>query len=330
MKKYSTIWKFGPRLVFGRGPAGKTLGKASRVSYDRMVMDGRNDNPVAAGTAVGPGRGRGRPPTGNAAQSSSVQALDRALHILEIVAEADGLTLTEVANRSGIAPSTAHRLLATLQGRGFVQVDGELGHWAVGVGAFGVGMSFLRGRKLVTMGRVIMRDLMESSGETANLGVEDEGEVVFISQVETHEAMRAFFRPGRRGAIHASGIGKALLAAMPDVRVRALVAARGLKAFTANTNTSIKTLLADLIEIRARGWALDNEEHTLGMRCIAAVVYNEYGEAIAGVSISGPTVRITDERLAELGEQVRQASLDITATIGGILPGDAVAGFDTV
>ena len=212
----------------------------------------------------------------------------------------------------------------TLQGRGFVQVDGELGHWVVGVGAFGIGMSFLRSRKLVTMGRGVMHALMESSGETANLGVEDEGEVVFISQVETHEAMRAFFRPGRRGAIHASGIGKALLAAMPDERVRALVGARGQKVFTANTLTSVKSLLADLGEIRARGWSLDNEEHTLGMRCIASVVYNEYGEAIAGVSISGPTVRVTDKRLTELGEQVRKASLDITAAIGGLLP-DAVA-----
>jgi IclR family acetate operon transcriptional repressor len=176
------------------------------------------------------------------------------------------------------------------------------------------------------MGRAVMRALMESSGETANLGVEDEGEVVFISQVETHEAMRAFFRPGRRGAIHASGIGKALLAAMPDERVRALVEARGLKGFTANTLTSVKSLLGDLGEISARGWSLDNEEHTLGMRCIASVVYNEYGEAIAGVSISGPTVRVTDERLAELGEQVRQASLDITAAIGGVLPDAAAKG----
>jgi IclR family acetate operon transcriptional repressor len=270
--------------------------------------------------AAKPARSRGRPPSGKAAQPSSVQALDRALHILEIVAEADGLTLTEIANLAEIAPSTAHRLLMTLQGRGFVQVDGELGHWIVGVGAFGVGMSFLRSRKLATMGRAVMHDLMESSGETSNLGVEDEGEVVFISQVETHEAMRAFFRPGRRGAIHALGIGKALLAAMPDERVRALVGARGLKGFTANTLTSVKSLLADLGEIRARGWSLDNEEHTLGMRCIASVVYNEYGEAIAGVSISGPTVRVTDKRLAELGEQVRKASLDITAAIGGMLP----------
>ncbi|MBE9556281.1 MAG: helix-turn-helix domain-containing protein [Proteobacteria bacterium] len=279
-------------------------------------MDAKSSDPGAAK----PARSRGRPPSGKTAQPSSVQALDRALHILEVVAEADGLTLTEIGNLAGIAPSTAHRLLMTLQGRGFVQVDGELGQWVVGVGAFGVGMSFLRSRKLVTMGRGVMHALMESSGETANLGVEDEGEVVFISQVETHEAMRAFFRPGRRGAIHASGIGKALLAAMPDERVRALVGARVQKVFTANTLTSVKSLLADLGEIRARGWSLDNEEHTLGMRCIASVVYNEYGEAIAGVSISGPTVRVTDKRLTELGEQVRKASLDITAAIGGLLP----------
>jgi len=320
MEKYSMMWKITPAPVANRVLAGKTLGKARYVSYDRMVMDPKSEGSAVTGIVAKPARGRGRPPSGKAAQPSSVQALDRALHILEIVAEADGLTLTEIANLADIAPSTAHRLLMTLQARGFVQVDDELGHWVVGVGAFGVGMSFLRSRKLVTMGRTIMHALMESSGETSNLGVEDEGEVVFISQVETHEAMRAFFRPGRRGAIHASGIGKALLAAMPDDRVLELVEAKGLKRFTASSHTSSKKLLADLDEIRARGWSLDNEEHTLGMRCIASVVYNEYGEAIAGVSISGPTVRVTDERLAELGEQVRMASLNITGAIGGVLP----------
>lgn len=283
-------------------------------------MEARTSDRDSGGAAARPGRGRGRPPSGKAAQPSSVQALDRALHILEIMSEADGLTLTEIANQADMAPSTAHRLLMTLQGRGFVQVDDEMGRWVVGVGAFGVGMAFLRGRKLVTTGRAVMHELMEESGETANLGVEDEGEVVFISQVETHEAIRAFFRPGRRGAIHASGIGKALLAAMPDERVRALIKAKGLKGFTANTHTDLDSLLADLAEIRSRGWSLDNEEATLGMRCIASVIYNEYGEAIAGVSISGPTVRITDERLGELGDLVKRASLDITAAIGGVLP----------
>lgn len=271
-------------------------------------------------TSQKPGRSRGRPPSGKAAQPSSVQALDRALHLLELVAEADGLSLTELAQRAGMAPSTAHRLLATLQARDFVQVDAESGQWVVGVGAFGVGMAFLRGRKLVSTGRAVMRRLMEESGETANLGIEDEGEVVFISQVETHEAIRAFFRPGRRGAIHASGIGKALLAAMPDERVRIMAEAKGLKRLTGKTHTDVDTLLADLAETRTRGWSLDNEEATLGMRCIAAVVYNEYGEATAGVSISGPTVRVTDERLAELGEKVRAAASDITAGIGGVQP----------
>lgn len=298
------------------------MAMAGALPYGRMMDAKTTDRETGNGGGKAT-RSRGRPPSGKAAQNASVQSLDRALHILEVVSEADGLTLTEVANLADIAPSTAHRLLMTLQARGFVQVDDELGHWVVGVGAFRVGTAFLRGRKLVGMGRRIMHGLMESSGETANLGIEDAGEVVFISQVETHEAIRAFFRPGRRGAIHASGIGKALLSAMPDERVRTLAAARGLSRFTANTLTSVEALLADLAEIRKRGWAFDNEEHTLGMRCLASVVYNEYGEAIAGVSISGPTVRITDERLTDLGEQVRRASMEITSAIGGMAPAAA-------
>ena len=265
-------------------------------------------------------RPRGRPPTGKSAQTGPVQALDRALGLLEIIADADGLSLSDVAQRAGMAPSTAHRLLSTLQARDFVQLEEERGVWLIGVGAFRVGNAFLRSRKMVTLGRQIMRRLMESCGETVNLGVEDDGEVVFISQAETHAPMRAFFRPGRRGPMHASGIGKALLAAQPDAAVRAILHRKGLSRFTAKTLVEPTALFDDLETIRRRGWSVDDEEHTLGMRCLAAPIYNEHGEAIAGVSVSGPSVRIPDARLGELGPQVKRAADEITESIGGVVP----------
>ena len=134
-----------------------------------------------------------------------------------------------------------------------------------------------------------MRELMAATGETANLAIADGGQVVFISQVETHEPIRAFFRPGTRGPIHASGIGKALLAYQPPEAVERIMREQGLVAFTARTITDRARLMAELDEIRARGWAIDDEERTEGMRCIAAPIFNEFREAMAGVSISGPT-----------------------------------------
>ena len=268
-----------------------------------------------------PARHRGRPRS--AEPGASVQALDRALSLLELLAEADGLTLTEVAQRAEMAPSTAHRLLTTLESRGFADQDREQGAWRIGVGAFRVGSAFLRNRKVVTLGRAVMRGLMEATEETVNLGIADGAEVVFISQFESHSPMRAFFRPGRRGPIHASGLGKAILAAQAEAEVKALFPERRLARFTDNTITSLKAFLAELVKIRERGWSLDDEEHTLGMRCIAAAIYDEYGEPIAGVSVSGPSVRIPDSRLDALGRAVAQAAAEITDSIGGRVPDDA-------
>ena len=265
-------------------------------------------------TARPRGRPRGSEPAG------SVQALDRALSLLELLADADGLSLTELAQRAAMAPSTAHRLLSTLEGRGFADQDREQGTWRIGVGAFKVGSAFLRNRKVVTMGRAVMRRLMEATGETVNLGIADGAEVVFISQFESHAPMRAFFRPGRRGPIHASGLGKAILAARPEAEARALFRDRKLARFTDNTITDLEAFIEELTEIRQRGWSLDDEEHSLGMRCIAAAVHDEYGEPLAGVSVSGPSVRIPDARLAALGRAVADAAAEITESVGGRVP----------
>jgi IclR family acetate operon transcriptional repressor len=252
--------------------------------------------------------------------AGSVQAIDRGLGVLAIIAASDGLTLTDLAQRAGLAPSTAHRILASLEAHRFVFHDDERGLWLIGVGAFEVGTAFLRNRRLAGIGRIVMHELMERTGETVNLGIEDGGEVVFISQVESHGALRAFFRAGSRAAIHASGVGKALLAEMSEARVREILYKRGPAKFTDSTLVAPADLFQELAVINRRGWAVDDEERNLGMRCVAAAIFNEYGEAIAGVSVSGPTVRITPERALELGPQVKRAADEVTASIGGHAP----------
>lgn len=252
--------------------------------------------------------------------AGSVQAIDRGLAVLAIIAASDGLTLTDLAQRAGLAPSTAHRILASLEAHKFVFHDEERGLWLIGVGAFEVGTAFLRNRRLAGIGRVLMHELMEATGETVNLGIEDGGEVVFISQIESHSALRAFFRAGSRAPIHASGVGKTLLAEMPEARVREILYKRGLAKFTERTLIAPADLFGELAVIRRRGWGVDDEERNLGMRCVAAAIFNEYGEAIAGISVSGPTVRVTPERAQELGPMVKRAASEITASIGGHAP----------
>ena len=264
---------------------------------------------------------RGRPRTTGLDQPAApVQALDRALVLLRELARTDSANLTELSQRTNVAPSTTHRLLTTMQAHGVAEFDETSQNWMIGVEAFRIGSSFVRRTRIVEAGRAIMRTLMETSGETANMAIVDGGDVVFISQVETHQPIRAFFRPGERGPIHASGIGKALLAEYSDEAVERIADGNGLPAFTDKTLSGLEDLIRDLEEIRQRGWSLDDEERNLGMRCIAAAIYNEHGEAVAGVSVSGPTVRIPDERIGELGPQVKQAAAEITRSIGGVPP----------
>ncbi|ENN85352.1 transcriptional regulator IclR [Rhizobium freirei PRF 81] len=264
-------------------------------------------------------RGRpGRKPAENAA-ASSVQVLDRSLKLLGLVAEADGAVLTDLADRSGMAPSTVHRLLTSLAQHGMVTHDGETGAWTIGVKAFEIGTAYLRFRKLGSISRPFLKQLMEESGETANIAIEEDGDVVFISQAESHAPMRAFFRPGRRGPIHASGIGKAIISTWPDSRIEAVLGSRPLQHFTDKTRDTLPKLLTDVAEIRSRGWSIDDEEHTLGMRCVAAPIFDEYGDAIAGISVSGPAVRLPDQKVDALGPLVRAAAEELTKAMGGRL-----------
>lgn len=266
-------------------------------------------------------RQRGRPRLADGPrEGASVQSLDRAIALLELVADGNGLTLTQVSAAAGLAPSTAYRMLATLQQHGMVEFE-EVGQlWHVGVQSFRIGSAFLRRRKIADRTRPVMLALVERCGETANLAVVDDDAVVFASQIETHAPIRAFFRPGTRSPFHASGVGKAILSHLPREQVERMVARTGLERFTPTTITTLDGLMADLSRSRARGWAVDDEERNQGMRCVASAIFNEYGEPIAGISVSGPVLRMTTEAAERLGPVVREAAREITESIAGRQP----------
>ena len=158
---------------------------------------------------------------------------------------------------------------------------------------------------------------MEATGETANLAVEKENQVLFLSQVETSATIRAFFPPGTLSQMHASGIGKAILAYMDDARFERFLSSASLDGFTPSTLTSKVALEAELAETRKRGYSIDDEEKNVGMRCIAAPVFDMNREVIAGISVSGPTSRIPPELSLGLVDAVINAGRELTVAIGG-------------
>jgi IclR family transcriptional regulator, acetate operon repressor len=266
-------------------------------------------------------RPRGRPKSfHDKTEQNTVQSLDRAMTLLRALSDAGGLTLSELAARTETSPATAYRVLTTLQTHGMVEVEEPGQLWHVGAGTFRMGSAFLRRTKVADRARAPMQTLMRATGETANLGVESQDEVLFLAQVETHEAIRAFFPPGTKSPMHVSGIGKALLAWLPKARVAQVVANRGLEGSTSLSLTSDSSLRRDLTRTRERGFAIDDQERAEGMRCVAAPIFNGYGEPVAGLSVSGPAFRMALSKADAIGALVRAAADEVTDAIGGTRP----------
>lgn len=264
---------------------------------------------------------RGRTPSKAGVGTAQVQSLTRGLSILETIARAgSGLSLTDVSQRVGLAPSTAHRLLSTLEKMGYVFQAGDLGLWYVGLQSFTVGSSFLTARDWVAQSHPGMRRLMEQAGETANLAILDGTEAVFIDQVQCHETMRTIVRLGSRVPLHASGVGKAIFATLPDEQIDAILKVRGLPRITENTITAPETMWASLRVIRQRGYSFDDEEHLVGTRCVASPIYDEHGEGLGAISLAGPISRLPDMRIKQLGPIVAHIAEEISRRLGGRWP----------
>ncbi len=263
-------------------------------------------------------RSRGRPRGWHdKTEQNTIKSLDRAMQIFEHLSDDQGKPLSVLADELNQSPATVYRVLVTLERRGLVEFDPATQLWSIGANAFIIGAKFLRRTSLVDRARPILRRLMEETGETANLGIEKGGMVLFLGQVETNEIIRAFFPPGTLAEMHSSGIGKALLAHMPDSQFERWADQAKFTAFTPHSLTHIDTLRDDLALTRKRGFAIDAQERNLGMQCVAAPVFDMSQFAVAGISVSGPTSRVSATDLAHFSAAVTRAAADLTRAIGG-------------
>ncbi|MEE2945989.1 IclR family transcriptional regulator [Cognatishimia activa] len=245
-----------------------------------------------------------------------VQSVDRALTILESIAERrTGARVSDIATDVGLAVSTVHRLLTTMEQRHFVQQDPRTGGWMIGQRAHGVGESYSLHDSLVVPARPYLRSLRDQTRETANLGVIQSEEAVTISQVESREIMRAIAPPGGRVPVLNSGMGKAIVATWPDEAIASLIRRQGLRKMTSHSLGSEAEAFAEIEKIRQSGYAVDDEEYVIGMRCVAAVVMDHEGEAIAAVSVSGLAARVTHDCIPDIADAVVAAAKSLSAQI---------------
>jgi len=258
-------------------------------------------------------------------RDGGVQSVDRALTIIETLAEDDeGYRLSDLAIRTGLSTSTVHRLLTTLENRRFVQFDRTESKWHVGARAFTVGATFARRRNFSAQAVPYLRKLRDLTRETANLAVVDDEFIVVLTRMESREIMRSLTKVGGRVAMVASGVGKAVLATYSDADVAAIIRHHGMPRLTEKSIVRPGDLFRELERVRRQGFAIDDEEACMGLRCIAAVVYNDCSEPLAAISVSGMTSRITDDRLATLGETVREVAAELTLALGCVSPGGEV------
>ncbi len=215
------------------------------------------------------------------------------------------MTFGELHKASELPKASAHNLLATLEETGFVVRD-QNGRYRVGLTAFEVGSAYPVRAGLLRLAEPILRDLVRRHNETCHLGILDHGDVLYLERLESSQPVRLTTATGVRVIAYATGIGKALLSLLPDSEVRELYPGK-LLPLTPQTLAGMPALLRDLGETRRRGYSIDNEESTAGVRCAGAAV-SAPGWPAAGISLSVPLQRIPDDRLAELGADVQAAA----------------------
>jgi IclR family acetate operon transcriptional repressor len=262
-----------------------------------------------AGTALPPAAAQAAPPAARAA--GGVQSIERVLDLLEMLADAGGaLSLSELAATSGLPLPTVHRLMRTLVNRGYVRQEASR-RYALGSRLVRLGET--SSRMLGTWLRPFLAQLVRETGETANLAMLEGDEVVYIAQVPSPHSMRMFTEPGRRVRPHCTAVGKALLAQLPPGQARALLGRDGLPAFTPATITDPDLLLAHLAVIREAGYAIDEGEQEVGVRCFAVAVPD--APAPLAISTSGPQARMTDDAAARIVPALKHAARQMSATI---------------
>ena len=246
-----------------------------------------------------------------------VKSVSRALDIINIISSnKDGIGVTGIAEQIDINKSSVHRLLATLVQYGYVEQDKETSRYRLGYKFLEISSKLLESIDLRKEAKPFLQELEKETNEVIHLVVYDQGEVIYIEKLEGTETLRMHSKVGRRAPMHCTAVGKAILAHLPPNVVHETIERRGLPAHTENTMTKKDELLKELIQVKQKGFALDLEENEYGIRCIAVPIFDHLGKVVAAVSISGPTIRMTEDRIEQLLGRMIQIGRKISERLG--------------
>ncbi|MDG3084843.1 DNA-binding transcriptional regulator KdgR [Vibrio hannami] len=249
-------------------------------------------------------------------QPEAVSSVLKVFNILESLGEQKEIGVSELSQRLMMSKATTYRFLQTMKMLGYVSQQGEADKYSLTLKMFELGSKSLEWVDLVSIAEKEMRIIAEETNETTHLGALDQNSIIYIHKIDSSFALRMHSRVGRRNPLHTTAIGKVLLAEHDEDYVRKQLEGAEFIKSTPNTIESIELFLEELVTVKQQHFGEDNEEQEPGLRCIAAPVYDRFGNVIAGVSISFPTIRFSEDMKNRYVELLHNAGRNISEQLG--------------
>lgn len=247
---------------------------------------------------------------------NGVKSVQKLFFLLEEMAKNKEMKLKDLSEISGLPKSTVHRLLSSLREIGYVNQNNRTGEYSLGLKILKLTHGTLNNLNLRDVAYPYLKMMKDRTKETANLVVLAQNEALYIEKVPSESPIRFFSLIGKKAPLHATGVGKALLADMAWPDIMTIIKSEGLVKLTPNTITDVDSLMEELFKVRTQGYSIDNEECEVGAYCIAAPIRNYSGKAIASVSISAPIGRLNENKKTLILKTVLKYSSAISKEMG--------------
>lgn len=253
--------------------------------------------------------------------SNLVQTIERVSKILDLVAHSSqGISVGNLSDSLQLPKGTVHRLLLSLAYCGYITQDTKTKKYLLGLKLLELGNLIINQLDLRKLAEPLLKDLVESTKETVHMVIVDNNEVVYIDKIETEQStggLKMSSMVGSRNPAHCSAVGKVLLSYFSDEEIDNLVQEKGLTRKTSHTIIDPLQLKEQLPIIRSQGYAIDDEENEIGIRCVAAPIFNDKGKAVSAISLSGPAFRVTKKLIQDsLKKEVIETALEISKRLG--------------
>ncbi|MBU6243979.1 MAG: IclR family transcriptional regulator [Actinomycetales bacterium] len=248
-------------------------------------------------------------------RTDEVAVLTKAMAILTSLAAEGPSTVVRICEFTGVTKPTAYRILKTFEVGGYVIRDDARREYRIGPALYGMSRALRSEHGLLQLARPIMQELNESLGETVNIGVLNNLNVIYLDSIESAQRLKATVQVATKEHLHSTALGKAILACLPDDEARQLLEAADRPQLTPGTVTSVDELMKQIQQIRSQGYSVDDEENEVGSRCVGAAITDVSGHALAAISVTAPTSRMNAREMVLIGSTVHRACAELSAMI---------------